>query len=159
MLYLLSKYVLLSSLWNKELKNMDITSRQCVSNIWELPSCKTFIPFTYLLDSVLQLVTLEKDDKHRLVHIIPLEQRKGCTIIAQLFTEISIIANYNRVLPFLPLNLYLQSSYLHSESRMYLNNTQTVTRKAIFLASVRNTPTELVFTEAKCSRLSIIYSL
>lgn len=65
----------------------------CFTYLRELPSCKTFIPFTYLLDSVLQLVTLEKDDKHRLVHIIPLEQKKEYTVIAQLFTEISIIAN------------------------------------------------------------------
>lgn len=93
----------------------------------ELPS-KTFIPFTDLLDSVLQLVALEKDDKHRLVHIIPLEQKKGCTVIAQLFTEISII-------PFFPLNLSIQSSHLHSETRMYLN-TETVIGKAIFFALV-----------------------
>lgn len=93
---------------------------------------KSFIPFTYLLDSVLQLVALEEDDKHRLVHIIPLEQKKGCPVIAQLFTEVSMIANYNRVLLFLPLNLRIQSPYLHSESRTYLNITETVTRKAIF---------------------------
>lgn len=100
----------------------------------ELPS-KTFVPFTDLLDSVLQLVALEKDDKHRLVHIIPLEQKKGCTVIAQLFTESSIITNDNTVPPFFPLNLSIQSSHLHSESRMYLN-TETVIGKAIFFALV-----------------------
>lgn len=84
----------------------------CFKYLRVLPSCKTFIPFTYFLDSVLQLVALEEDDKHRLVHIIPLEQKKECTVIAQLFTEISVIANYNRVLLFLPLNLYIWYLYL-----------------------------------------------
>lgn len=72
----LSKYVLLQPVQNRELRNTDIKSYQRVSNNWELPSCQTFIPFTDLLDSILQLVTLEEDDKYRLVHIIPLEQRK-----------------------------------------------------------------------------------
>lgn len=73
---LLSKYVLLQPLQNRELRNIDIKSCQRVSNNRELPSCQTFIPFTDLLDSVLQLVTLEEDDKYRLVHVIPLEQWK-----------------------------------------------------------------------------------
>lgn len=52
-------------------------------HVSELPGCRTSIPFTDLLDSVLQLVALEEDDKHRLVHIIPLEQKKGRAVTAQ----------------------------------------------------------------------------
>lgn len=118
--HLLSKYVLLQPLRNRELRNIDIKSCQCVPNNWELPSCQAFIPFADLLDSVLQLVTLEEDDKYRLVHIIPLEQRKELWKLA--------LDNYqSSTFPFT--ESVHQTSDMHSRSRMYLNNTGTVTSK------------------------------
>ena len=35
------------------------------------------IPFTYLLDSSSQLVSLEEEDEHHLVHLLTLSERRG----------------------------------------------------------------------------------
>lgn len=65
---------------------------------------KAFLPFTNFLDSVLQLVTLEKDDKHRLVHVISLEQKtkNRCSAKSQCYTGTSDYSKLWNSLSFFP---------------------------------------------------------